>query len=191
VFSFLGNNVDDLIIGKVMGTQTLGYYQNAFSIGQSTIGEVGDLSAQAAFPVLSRISGDLSRLRRAMYMAIIGVAMLLAVPLMFVVFFNHELVLLILGEKWLPAIPVLPWLAGAAYLQALNTLMHVPNMTRHKTRYSALISIVYFVLMVSLLVPFSRQYGLVGAGIALFLARLLLQPVAIVAFMRVLYKKKI
>lgn len=189
VFSYLGGNLDDLIIGKIMGTQALGYYQNAFAIGQSTVGEVGDMAAQASFPAFGRIVTDLPRLRRAFYLSFSALAVLLSIPLLIVLWFTKDLVLIVLGPQWLPIVPVLPWLTAAAYLQALNGHMQPLSIIRQKTKYSAAIAFIYLVVMVVLLTIYSAKYGLVGAGIALFLARLLIQPFILFVFFRVMYKK--
>lgn len=191
VFSYLGNNLDDLIIGKIMGTQSLGYYQNAYAMSQSSTAEIGELAAQASFPAYGRIAADLPRLRRAFFMSFAGLAVLLAIPLLLVLAYSQELVLIVLGEKWLPVVPILPWLTAAAYIQALNSYMYPLNIIRSKTKYSAFVTFVYVVLMVVLLAHFTTTYGLVGAGKALFIVRLLIQPIILVALFRVLYKKKL
>ncbi|HZZ98440.1 MAG TPA: oligosaccharide flippase family protein [Candidatus Saccharimonadia bacterium] len=190
VFAFLGNNLDDLIIGKLMGTSILGYYQNGFAIGQSAVGEMGDLSAQATFPAFGRIASDLPRLRRAFYLSLLGLAVVLSIPLILIILYSHALVLIVLGQKWLPIVPVLPWLTAAAYLQALNSHMFPINLIRSRTYYSAFSYLAYLILMVWLLLSFSAKTGLEGAGQALFWARALVQPLVLFGLFRSLYGKQ-
>ncbi|MBI5151114.1 MAG: lipopolysaccharide biosynthesis protein [Candidatus Pacebacteria bacterium] len=176
VLAYLGSNLDNLIIAKLLGTSTLGYYDTAFNVSQTAIGEIGDISAQTVFPIFGKITHDLPRLTRAFFLSIFLLAVLLLAPLAALFFYAEPLVRFVLGEKWLPIVPILPFLLGAAYMQAINNICSPLFIVKQKTYYNALMTFLYLIAMVPLLFYFIPRGGFVGAGWALLLARLIVQP---------------
>lgn len=189
MLAFLGGNIDDLIIGKLLGTTTLGFYTVAYNISQTALADVGDLAAQTIYPVFSRISSEVWRLKRAFFRSFFALSAVLLVPLAVLIFFGQPIVLFLLKEKWLPILPVLPWLLGAAYFQALNTMMSPVYIVRGKAKYNAIILFLYIVAMVPLLTMMTQRLGFVGAGMALLFARLILQPAFAFTLARTLRKR--
>ena len=117
------------------------------------------------------------------------IAILLLPPLLMLFLYATPLVTLILGPKWIPSIPVMLWLTAAGYVQAINSVMFPAHLAVRKTRYSAIIMIFYVIIMVSLLVPMAIQGGLAGAGIAMFLARVCVQPTFLFSFPKIFKKE--
>ena len=173
---FLVNNLDDLIIGKLLGTQALGYYQTTFRVAQSSVGEFGDLSAQTVFPIYTSIYQDRKRLRRAFFRSIVPLAFFLLIPMALLFAYPMFFVTLVLGKQWIPIVAILPWLLGSGFLQAINTVMYQLYLAIRKPSYNASILLFHFVAMIGLLIPLSQRYGLVGAGMAIFVSYVLIQP---------------
>lgn len=189
VFAFLGNNADDLIVGKILGTSQLGFYQTAFNVTQSTVGEVGDLASQTLFPIYSSVYTNTHRLRKILASALIPLALILCIPSLLLLFFPTQLVGLILGEKWLSIIPILPWLLGAAYFQALNGATYPIFLAVFKPHYTTITVFLNLAVLLVLILPLTYMYGLVGVGIAVFLAKLSVQPIYVYFAWKTLWKK--
>lgn len=177
LFSFLGNNADDLVVGKILGTTSLGYYQTGFNVSQSLAGEVGDLASQTLFPVYAAMHTRIRELRRTFFMAFVPLAIILTIPIAMVLAFPHFFVSLILGDTWLPIIPLLPWLFGAGYLQALDGVIYPIYMAVEKPQYSTIVVLINTILMLILIIPLSNTFGLVGVGMAVFISKLIVQPI--------------
>jgi len=188
VLAFLTLNIDDLIIGKILGTQSLGYYQYAYKVSQTAVGEIGELGAQTVFPVYSAIQDEKKRMRSAFLKAFVPLSLALIVPVAMLWFYAKPLVSLILGTNWLPLIPVLPYLLIAAYLQALNALIYPVYLAVNKPQYNAVVLFVQVVVTVVLLFVLAPKYGLVGAGIAVLFARIIIQPLFALYFVKSLRK---
>lgn len=189
-FAFLGTNLDDLIVGKILGTTPLGYYQTGFNITQSTVGEVGDLASQTLFPVYSAVHKNTKELRKVLLSSVLPLAVLLLIPIAVILAFPSQLVTLVLGAKWLPIIPVLPWLFAAAYFQALNGAMYPIFLAVFKPQYSTVAVFLNLFVMVATIFPLANLYGLVGVGISVFLAKLSVQPLYLYFIWKTLWKKQ-
>ena len=117
---FVSVNIDDVLVGRLLGTPALGVYKLGFSTVAAPASSVGALT-RVAFPAFTRIRDDLPALRRAFlrateYCAMLGVPLfaligLLAAPGVTVVY----------GARWSDAIPVLQVLApyGMLWVSAL------------------------------------------------------------------------
>ncbi len=190
LFSFLGNNMDDLITGKILGTTKLGFYQTAFNITQSTVGEVGDLSAQTLFPIYSLLNKDKKQMKHVLIRVLIPLMVILFIPVALLTFFPSELVGIILGEKWLPLLPILPWLLASAYFQALNGATYPIFLAVYKPYFSTITVFVNLVVMLVTIFPLSHQFGLVGVGMSVFISKLCVQPLYVYFAWKTLWKNE-
>lgn len=119
---FVSVNVDDVLVGRLLGTSALGVYKLGFSTVAAPASSVGALT-RVAFPAFTRIRDDLPALRRAFlrateYCAMLGVPLfaligLLAAPGVTVVY----------GARWAEAIPVLQVLAPYGMLWVATLLV--------------------------------------------------------------------
>jgi PST family polysaccharide transporter len=120
----LVNNADNLIVGKILGAQQLGFYQTGFNVANTTTGDVGDLGAQTVFPIYTAIHDDKKRLQHAMLRAVVGIGALIALPIIVILMQPALVVRVVLGETWLPIVPLLPYLYAALWLKGINLLMY-------------------------------------------------------------------
>jgi PST family polysaccharide transporter len=118
--SYIANNIDKLLLGRVWGTEAVGLYGRAFHLinfpGDNlnlTIGEV-------AFAALSRTRGDLERLRRY-FLRGYSLVVTLTLPLTVVcALFADDLIAVILGPQWLAAAEIFRILAPTILVFAIS-----------------------------------------------------------------------
>ena len=176
VFSFLANTIDNLIVGKVLGTEQLGYYQNGFNVASSTTGDLGDLAAQTVFPIYTSIRGDKKRLSFAFLRSFVFLAIILAIPPGIILINPTWAVQLVLGAKWLPIVPLLPVLLAAMYIKALNGIMYPLFLAVEHAERNVMILTVQVVALVAFIIPFAQYAGLLGASYAVLGSYVLIQP---------------
>ena len=113
-----------LLLGRFYGVTQLGYYTRADTTAQMPSAILNGIIARVAFPLFSRIADDPSRVRTNLRLALRG-TMLVHAPVMFgLAAVSAPVVLLLFGEKWLPAVPFLQILC----LVSLLTPLHVLNL---------------------------------------------------------------
>ena len=114
---FASRNVDNMIIGAVLGVTTLGYYAMAYQVIRVPDMLIAGPLYLYIFTALSRCShtGDREAIHELAQAGLRLVSVALA-PLFCGLALTADLaVALVLGPKWLPAIGALRWLAGAGF----------------------------------------------------------------------------
>ncbi len=169
IFTYLFHNADNVVVGKLLGTGSLGVYDMVYRISMLPITEVADIVSRVTFPVYVRIEKDRLRLKKAYIKTtiLVGLVSLPFVSLFF--FFSEPIIQVILGPKWLSAVDILRVLSLFALIHVIITPSNVLLYSVKKQNYVSLLSFVSFVTMVLLIIPLVRYLGIVGAGIAAIL----------------------
>jgi O-antigen/teichoic acid export membrane protein len=123
LFSYANLNADNLLVGRFLGSVPLGVYSIAYNVMFLPATRIADPIQQVLFPAFARLQNDPAALRRSWVrgMELVGAVNVPAFFGMAVV--APDFVPVVLGGKWLPAVPVLQFLclAGAAHcFQMLN-----------------------------------------------------------------------
>ncbi|MEV7756308.1 lipopolysaccharide biosynthesis protein [Microbacterium sp. NPDC089180] len=124
IISYLTRNIDSLLIGKVWGSNALGYYDRAYNLVVLPLTQINTPMSRVAVPVLARIAeeGDrfVSYLRRAQLVALYVTSSIFAV--LFAL--GTPLVVAVLGQQWEPAGPILSVLAVSGIFRSLVQVAH-------------------------------------------------------------------
>lgn len=164
-FSF--SESDKFIGGKLLGSQALGYYAVASQLASMPIHKITGLLNAVAFPAFSRAHAHTSNQQVRDYLLkasrLLGVA---AIP----VFFGMSctapaLVGVLLGEKWMPAAPLLQVLALVMPFRLLSNVfppllwgIGQPGISASNFALAALFMVLAFVL--------GSQWGVIGLAYA-------------------------
>jgi len=98
---YFAENADNMVVGRVLGAQALGYYGRAYQFLLTPAQWLGIVPEQVLFPVLARIQVDRERLRTA-YERCMSILTLGAIPLtVMLVILAPEIVQVLMGDKWL------------------------------------------------------------------------------------------
>lgn len=178
-FNYLFTNIDNIIVGKLLGAAPLGLYQQAYRISTFPVTQVGEVFNKVTFPVYVQIEGDRVRLKKAFtktFLAILGLVVPFAAA---VYFFSHPLILIFLGDKWLPAEPALKILAVFGILKSVVNSTYSLFLSIKKQNivmYSELFGIVGIGVTI---VPLVKNFGLVGAGYAAIIGTVSSLPIVV------------
>lgn len=107
-------NIDNLVVGRVLGATPLGYYSLAFRLANVPRWFFSGVVGSVMFPSFS--SGrERPDVLKSMYLRVCSYAILIALGLgSGMALVAHEFVAVVYGPKWLPAVPALRILAIAA-----------------------------------------------------------------------------
>ncbi|MBU0572124.1 lipopolysaccharide biosynthesis protein [Patescibacteria group bacterium] len=176
IFQYLFRQGDDAVVGKILGTSSLGLYQVAYKISSLPISEVADVIARVTFPVYTKISKDSKRFKNAFCKTILAVSVLVVPFGLVIFFFSREIILIILGDKWLEAVPVLRVLSIYGVIRAIIN----PSLTVFlAVKKQELVTLITFISVLGLavsIVPLVIKFGIVGAGISTIIGSLISLP---------------
>ena len=121
LFNYGTRNLDNLLIGKYVGPAALGLYTRAYALMLIPITQITTVLGRVMFPALSRIQDD-KALVKGVYLRVNRFIALLSVPIAVGLFFCAEpLILVLFGEQWVEAAPVLKILCFLSLQQPLNS----------------------------------------------------------------------
>lgn len=180
IIAFAEQNFDNIIVGRVLGATSLGYYQTAFNLTRSLIAEVGVAFAQVLLPIYGRMASDQTRLRRAVLKLFVPAGLLMLIPLIALNLHPiQELLIYFLKDKWRPALELLLPLSFCAWLTGMDSLINPIFLARDWIKTLVMLYAVGLGSMLVLMYWFTHTYGLMGAAQAVMFSRLLIQPLFI------------
>jgi O-antigen/teichoic acid export membrane protein len=119
--NYFSRNLDNLLIGKYLGANQLGYYDVAYKSLLFPMQNVSQVIGRVMFPALSHLEDDKARVRSAYIKATRYIA-LLTFPLMAgLAVLAPQLVRVLLGPKWARAVFLIEVLAAIGGLQSIYT----------------------------------------------------------------------
>ena len=116
ILSAVGDSLDRVVIGRILGPASLGAYSVAYNLSRLPHVLMSNLVNQVSFPAFSKLQENREALQRAFLKAVLHVA-ILAIPVGFgIAALAEDLILIVYGDRWEASIPVIEILAfyGAA-----------------------------------------------------------------------------
>ncbi len=166
---------DDAILAKMLGATALGFYQKAYQIGNLVAMEIGNKVAEVSFPAYSKLQDNIEKVR-AGYLKSVKVTSLAVFPITGVlVLLAPELVVNILGEKWLEMVPAMRIMCCFGPIRCMQrgpVFMGIGRPDILKT-----LSFIRFILIAVSIYPLTKYYGMVGTSIAIFFPAIVCQPI--------------
>lgn len=120
VANYGSTNVDNLVIGRVLGSSALGFYALAYNLVTYPVRMFSSLVAQATLPALCRIAEDAPRFRAA-YLRATRLSLIVVAPALAAAFVAAPRLLLgLYGPQWAPAVRPFQLLCVAGLARSLS-----------------------------------------------------------------------
>ena len=186
LINFANTRSADLLIGKFMGHEVLGYYTVACRLMTLSEELMSSMLNQVALPAFSKLQGDLERMRRAIY-SVSGVSTLLAPPFFLALCaLAPDLTVLLFGAKWLPSVPVMQILTFIGIVHAVFningtviTSLGKPSWRLYLTLLNAVVNTAAFFFVVLVL-----DGGITAVALALVIRGYVLLPLPLMLLRR-------
>lgn len=122
VIGSLWTQIYQAVVGKVYSPATLGQYTRARQYGQLVSSSIGDVVLKVSLPVMSSIQNEDERLLRA-FRTIIKTTMLVSsVLLIGMAACAEPLIYVLIGEQWLPSVPMMRIMSFTLMLYPLHQI---------------------------------------------------------------------
>lgn len=167
--AYVRRNADTVLIGAMFGSVALGLYQKAYQILMLPIRQVNGPVTNVVVPTLSRLQSDPERFRRyyckalllmtSVGMPVVGLAFVAA----------GDIVLLVLGDQWLDAVPIFIALSPAAFAGTINVAGGWIFVSTGRSDRQFRISVVLTVFYISAMVA-GLPWGVLGVATAFSIA---------------------
>lgn len=170
VLSYLTNNVDYLLVGKLLGAEPLGVYTLAFVMTDTFRQQIMAVSNRVMFPVYGRLQDDADAVRGYYLKAIRYNSILVAGVMLVLAGFAHPIIRVILGPRWEAAAFPIQAMAVASIVHAIGgtTESVLKGLGRARLNFS-----LSFVKTMAVTIPafaiLITFYGINGAALAVVL----------------------
>jgi PST family polysaccharide transporter len=173
ILMFIARNADNILIGRYLGAEALGYYSIAYKLMLSPIQSVTHVAMRALSPVFARFQDDNVRFQSA-FARTTGAIAMLSFPIMIgVMALSKPLVLTVLGNQWMPVVGLLQILAPIGFLQSVGVCVMLIFRAKGRTDwmfrwglFSSAVTVISFVV--------GLRWGVQGVALGYLAANILL-----------------
>ncbi len=116
---FINRNTDSVLIGRVLGAESLGFYGRAYRMMMMPVGSISQGALYAIYPAMAAIKHKTEALSK-LYLKVLSVLCAIILPMMTgLALVSVPFIDLMLGPDWAPVAPILVWLCFAGVIQSL------------------------------------------------------------------------
>ncbi len=178
VLHVIFSTADDVLIGKFLGTEALGYYFMAFYIMDMPLAKFNELTRPILFSYFSKIRGYDDELKN-IFLNVTKSGLWLIFPILAgMALVADELVLIVFGEKWMPMVIPLVFLSLAGLFRAYTDYIPPLFLALGRPQMELIINVITAIIL-----PLSFLIGVINYGLqGVLWAWILVYP--FVCFMR-------
>ena len=118
--NYFSRNLDNILIGQYWGAAELGLYSKAYQLVLLPIQQINTPINNVALPLLSRLQTEPKKYTHYYYKFVLSIVFLGMPIVAFTFAVTDKLILFVLGEQWLDAVPMFQFLAPAAFMGTFN-----------------------------------------------------------------------
>lgn len=172
IIASIFDNIYVLVIGKVFSPASVGFFQRARSFQQMPVSLVQSILGRVTFPLFASIQDDPVRLKRGMSKAIQLGSFFSITAMAGMAAVAEPMVVTLIGEKWMPSVPLLQVLCLGATLYPLHALnLDILMALGHSKLYLRLEIIKKGVVLLNILLTYrfgvqAMVYGIVVVSFA-------------------------
>lgn len=131
--NYFSRNLDKLLIGKYLGTPSLGLYEKAYTLMLLPVNNLTHVLTPVLQTSLAKYQDDYAFVYET-YLKLVKILALLGIPVSVIFYFNaYELIYLFFGEQWLGVVDVFKLLSISIWIQVIlsssGSIFQVVNRT--------------------------------------------------------------
>ncbi|HEU5294349.1 MAG TPA: lipopolysaccharide biosynthesis protein, partial [Burkholderiaceae bacterium] len=177
VVAFVRERSSDFFLGRLAGPAALGTYNVSYEISNLPTTELSAPINRALMPGLAAMTGDPPAMR-ATYLQAFGLLAALATPAAIGILALADLLVpVLLGPKWLAAVPLIQALAVIGVFQAMHSSCAAALIANGHPKSVSVANGLYAIVLLVGLAMFVPTRGAIGAAIATATAALVATPV--------------
>ena len=161
------SNINNLVIGKIYNSESLGYYTRGQQFPELTAGTLNSVLSNSTFPMMATLQNNKDELI-SVFRRLIKMTSLLVFPAMLgLAVLSDNVILVLLGEKWLPASTFLFWLSLSYYFVPLSTLnLNLLNAIGRSDLFLKIDLLKVPIIILTMIITFPISLKVVAIGIA-------------------------
>ena len=164
VLTHIGRNLDRVLVGYISGAAAMGLYDRAYRWSLFPLNQLYTPLMSVAVAGLSRVQDDAARFRAYYRRGLLPVFALSMPVLAFALVEARAVILVLLGDQWLAAIPLFRLLCLAAFMETMNKVTKWLYLAQGQTERQFRWGLVYTPVMIAA-VAIGANWGALGIAI--------------------------
>lgn len=185
IFSYIFQNIDNAVIGKVLGSANLGFYQQAYSIATLPVSGVSDIFNRVMFPTFVKITQDKLRLKKVFIKVFLNFFVISLVFGIIGLLFTDQIITIFLGVKWLSISGVLKVLLILGIFKAILNTSYSLFLALGLQKVVMLSELVGILAMAIAVYPLVIKFGNLGGAYSAIIAVISSLPVVLLNLKKV------
>lgn len=172
--NYFNFKIDQLLIGYLLGTKALGYYNFAFNLVIQPTMTINPILTKVAFPIFSLIQNNSYRLRIG-YLKVINVLCTINAPLLFGISIVAPLAVpIFFGEQWIPAISLVQLLSIFSFIRSTGNPIGSLLLAKGRADIGFAWNLVMLFITAPVIYVGAKVNGLIGVALALICLHIIL-----------------
>lgn len=173
VVMFSRANLDNFLVGKLLGTMLLGYYGIAFNISNFTSDYFSSKVSRVLYPAYTRMKNEGDNFKAAFLKTFKYLCMIVLPIGIYLFLVGKHMIITLYGDKWIGAVEVLKILAWAGIFNALpasNTAVFLASGRPKFELFTAILQVALFLVFIT---PMAKMFGISGVAVVVSLCSFL------------------
>ena len=158
-------NVDNMIVGKVLGVTALGFYAMAYNLGNLLATQIAGAVGTGLFPAYSRMLSDRRKVRAAMLTFLRYTGLVITPATVLGIVAAPYLIPLVVGSKWMPMTAALQVILIYGWLRSVAPVYSTLMLAADLRRETLLINLLSLVVALPVAIPVVYQWGFFGIAV--------------------------
>ena len=150
----LREQADVFVIGKLTGENTVGLYAMAKQLALMPTDKISSVVNMLSAPIMAELQNQPNLMRVALFRALRFAAIFSLPACVGAVFVAPDLVAVMLGEQWMPIVPLLRALMLYSGMRAMDVLLPSVLLARRRERF-----LLWYCLLLVIVVPLAAGLG--------------------------------
>ena len=188
---YLTTEIDNFVIGKVIGMESLGYYLIAYTFSNIATSDVAKIIARVMFPAFCKLQQDIDILRIAYLLNLKVLCIFSFCVTVGIIILAEDIILLLYGPKWAPSVQALQVLSVFGLLRAVPGLNGYIYNSIGKPNIPFYINTAKLITIALIIIPLTRSFGIIGTAYCVTLPSIFFYFYSIKIMKKILYFKQI
>lgn len=148
--NYFSKNIDNILIGKYLGSVELGIYSKAYNLMRLPINQLTRVVTPVLHPIYSHAFEEGTSNIYQSHFTIIKQLLKIGIPLSFFLYTTaNEIIFIMLGNQWKDAIPIFKWLSLSVWAQMAYTTVGITLQSIGKPNLAIITSLVSLISITS------------------------------------------
>ena len=185
ILVFLILQGDDIIVGIFMNAVALGFYQMAYKISNLPATEIAGVFDNFNLPLYSKLQNDSVTLNKTFFISHYLINFLVIPIVLLFLFLGFEIIKIILGEQWLPIVPIFQLLSIWAFLRSNSKNLSIFFIAIGKPKINTFTQGIQIIILFGLIFPLIINFGLFGVSVAVVLSAIVIFFIRFYLFLKI------